>query len=111
MRMNFGTYAGRALDDVPEDYLRWALCNCHRIDQRLREAIRAKLGIDVSRSKDVDLESIRRLNLIRDLIRDAYREVLVKYGFDGENPVLPIEAMDDFHDEIKKILTEQLGSA
>jgi hypothetical protein len=44
--MPFGKYKGRAIEDVPETYLRWVLGNCRNIAPALRCAIRTTLADD-----------------------------------------------------------------
>jgi hypothetical protein len=42
--LRFGQYKGRALRDVPVDYLFWVLANCANLNQHTRKAINGFLG-------------------------------------------------------------------
>lgn len=46
IKMPFGKHKDLPLNEVPEDYLRWVLGNCDRINPTLKEAIRKQLGLD-----------------------------------------------------------------
>ena len=46
MRMPFGRFKGQDLEDIEDGYLLWCLTNIQDMNPFLREAIRARLGLD-----------------------------------------------------------------
>src|SRR5690348_6515986 len=45
MRMPFGKYRYRPLEEIPESYLLWVLDNCDNISPTLQAALRQRLGV------------------------------------------------------------------
>ncbi len=112
MKMTFGKYAGKSLEQIPLEYLRWVLSNCERMDQRLRDGIRSIIDpVGTLPNGGLHLETARTLNLIRDEVQIAFREILIEYRFDSDDSFLAIEALDKFNDAVQRILAERLGSA
>jgi hypothetical protein len=112
MLMPFGKHKGTRLDEIPEEYLHWVLENCERLDQRLRESIRAIVApVGPQPNGGLRLETARTLNGIRDEVQRAFREILIEYRFDNDDSFLAIEALDKFNEAVQRILAERLGSA
>lgn len=54
MKMPFGKYKGQQLEDIPEDYLQWALENCtltNALATEMESQLAAKQGQGIGRPK------------------------------------------------------------
>ncbi len=120
-RMTFGKHAGKPIQQIPHEYLRWVLSDAQGVENHLREAIANHLSGGSPRVKAVvtsrptsggdRLAFIQMVNSLRDKIRNACREKMIEYRFDSEDSYLALTAIEELHEAVDKIIDEHLGSA
>jgi Putative quorum-sensing-regulated virulence factor len=118
MRMRFGKYKGRRLEDIPADYLQWVLDNAHP-DGMLRRAIQERLSRlppDLPRGESPYLrrflmkksieESFREK--IRQALKAAYREMALRHHPDRGGSHEAMIAVNDLYERFEEILARSV---
>jgi hypothetical protein len=99
MRMPFGKYRGRGLEQVPDDYLVWVLDNCRDLQPTLRHLIEVRLGLldeprQATRSPDWQV-----------VLQQWYRQLTLDYHPDRGGSTEAMQAINDAYERLR----EELG--
>ena len=86
MKMSFGKYKGWPLDQVPKEYLFWALDNCKTLSPFLRQEIENTL-----RDEGTDMQPAAQLHGI---LRQWHREMVMKFHPDRGGNVEAMKAIN-----------------
>jgi hypothetical protein len=92
MRISFGKYQGRRLEDIPDGYLLWVLETCDNIGPTLREAIRDQLGL--GRETQADWPEI---------VRQWYRQMSRDYHPDRGGSHEAMQAVNDGYERLLEL--------
>lgn len=104
MRMPFGKYRGRELEEIPESYLLWVLDNAEHASETLREEIKCRLDIGVQKpTPGVALDAVTAV------VAAWHRKVIFRWHPDRGGDTRVAQAINDACDQLRNMLAEEIG--
>jgi hypothetical protein len=105
VRLHFGKHKNKLLEDVPCDYLAWALENCNNISMWLKAAIARELErrIDARAEEAPPPSPSCGLVDIRGVISSWYREMSLRFHPDRGGSDEAMKAINHAYDRLKQL--------
>jgi hypothetical protein len=99
--MTFGKHRGQPLSEVPPDYLQWCLCNCARMDPRLRRAIENELE---QRCRPAATGPAVLILDLQAYIKQLYRKLALRHHPDRGGSHEAMKALNEFNEQMQDFL-------
>jgi hypothetical protein len=103
MILRFGRYKGKAIKNVPYDYLSWMADNV-TMKPRLREAVFHELRVREANTLTAMCPEPPPRADLEGIVRTWYRGLCMAYHPDHGGSVEAMKAINEAHDRLKKLL-------
>lgn len=104
MRMPFGKYQGKMLDQIPISYLKWVLRECADISWGLRREIRELVEAAEQDAHSEPATSEGLLVAWDEVVPTWYREMALKFHPDRGGSTEAMKAINFAHERLKEMI-------
>ena len=104
MKLTFGKYRGRSLEDVPDDYLVWVLDHAESAGPTLKEAIRRHLGLDGTSNENGNGHGGGLLPAeLQEALRSWHRRMALRFHPDRGGSNEQMQSIQEGYEELRRI--------
>ena len=96
--MPFGKYRGRAVSELPEDYLEWLQEN---VDLRPPLAAAVAAALEAAEAAEMDARRYP-VGIDAELVQRVYRRLAIKWHPDKGGNLEAMKAVNEFYDELRR---------